>query len=181
MRSLGSRESKTGESKQDSGSSFSKKSRGSASSKGGGDWNVKLSGNLQDMKMMETLGTGTFGRVRLILHKPSTNYYALKILKKSEVVRLKQVEHVLSERQILINISHPFIVNLVSAFQDNTKLYMLLEYVPGGEMFSHLRRRATFESDVARLYTAEIVLAFAHLHSMKIAYRDLKVSLVPLH
>ena len=128
---------------------------------------------LPDIELLETLGTGTFGRVRLAKHMP-VKYYAMKILKKAEVVRLKQVEHILSEKEILMSISHPFIVNLYKTFQDEKNLYMLLEYVPGGELFSHLRRAGRFPNETSRFYAAEIVLALQYLHARDIIYRDLK-------
>lgn len=129
---------------------------------------------LSDLTLSTTLGTGTFGRVRLAHHKASNKYYALKILKKSEIIRLKQVDHIKSEVRILSMIGHPFIVNLVGHYQDAKRLYMLLEYVPGGELFSHLRREGRFSNDGGKFYAAEIVLAFAHCHEYNVVYRDLK-------
>jgi len=130
--------------------------------------------SLEQFEQSVTLGTGTFGRVYLVRHKPSNKFYAMKTLKKSEVVKLKQVEHINSEKQILSSIRHPFIVNLYRSFQDEKYLYMLLEYVIGGEMFSHLRRAGRFSNEVTRFYAAEIVLALEYLHSLNIVYRDLK-------
>jgi len=123
---------------------------------------------------IRTLGTGTFGRVYLVRHKETQHFYALKVLKKREVVRLKQVDHVKNEKSILIDIHHVFIVNMYSAFQDETNLYMLMEYVIGGELFSHLRKAGRFSTDTARIYSAEVVLALEYLHSRDILYRDLK-------
>ncbi|KAG9290589.1 hypothetical protein G9A89_020959 [Geosiphon pyriformis] len=129
---------------------------------------------LIDFVLLETLGTGTFGRVFLTKFKHTENYYAMKVLKKVEVVRLKQVEHINSEKQILSQVHHPFIVNLFCTFQDDRNLYMLLEYVIGGELFSHLRKAGRFSNDVTRFYAAEIILAIEYLHSKDIIYRDLK-------
>ncbi|KAI7905396.1 camp-dependent protein kinase 9 [Cokeromyces recurvatus] len=129
---------------------------------------------LKDFELKDTLGTGTFGRVYLTKFIPSNKYYAMKVLKKSEVVRLKQVEHLLSEKQILSSVRFPFIVDLFCTFQDNTNLYMLLEYVVGGELFTHLRRAGRFTNDMTRFYASEIVLAIEYLHSKDIIYRDLK-------
>ena len=127
----------------------------------------------------DTLGTGTFGRVRLVsYHQPPLSpkplHFALKMLKKSEILRLKQVEHIKAEKSILSRICHPFIVNLFTAFQDERYLYMLMEYVIGGELFSQLRKVGRFSNDTARFYAAEIVLALQYLHSKDIVYRDLK-------
>ena len=125
-------------------------------------------------------GTGTFGRVLLVrLRSPShqtrsVNCFALKVLRKSEIVRLRQVEHVNAERYIMSRVRHPFIVDLYSTFQDSLNIYMLLSYVPGGELFTHLRRAQRFTPDVTRFYLATIVLALRYLHSFNIIYRDLK-------
>jgi len=130
--------------------------------------------HLKDFLQLKTLGTGTFGRVYLVQHKLSKKYFAMKVLKKSEVVRLKQVEHVNSERNILGQLSHPFIVKLYQSFQNEQSLYMLLEYVIGGELFSHLRKAGRFTNEVTRFYAAEIVSAIEYMHSFDIVYRDLK-------
>lgn len=98
----------------------------------------------------------------------------MKILRKSEIVRLRQVEHVNAERYILSRVQHPFIVDLFATFQDSLNIYMLLSYVPGGELFTHLRRAQRFTADVTRFYLATIILALKYLHSFNIIYRDLK-------
>ncbi|KOS22553.1 Protein kinase DC2 [Escovopsis weberi] len=141
---------------------------------------------LSDFKFVRTLGTGTFARVCLVrpanattsLEKdPDAEIYALKILKKAEVIRLKQVDHVRNERAILADVAgHPFITHLFASFSDDCSLYMLLDYVPGGELFTYLRRYRRFTEQVARFYAAEIVLVLEYLHEEQggIAYRDLK-------
>ncbi len=124
----------------------------------------------------DTLGTGTFGRVRLVTYSMNKKiqYFALKMLKKSEIIRLKQVEHIKSEKAILNRIAHPFVVSLYATFADERCLYMLMEFIIGGELFSQLRKAGRFVNDTARFYAAEITLAFAHLHEKDIVYRDLK-------
>ena len=104
----------------------------------------------------------------------SQNAFAMKVLRKSEIVRLRQVEHVNAERHILSHVRHPFIVDLFATFQDSLNIYMLLSYVPGGELFTHLRRAQRFTSDVTRFYLANIIIALRYLHSFNIIYRDLK-------
>uniref|UniRef100_A0A7R9UVA8 Uncharacterized protein n=1 Tax=Diacronema lutheri TaxID=2081491 RepID=A0A7R9UVA8_DIALT len=132
------------------------------------------SAKLEAFDVLDTLGTGTFGRVRLCRHTDTGRYQALKIMKKSEVVRLKQVDHIKSEKEILTAVQHPFIITLYGVFQDERNLYMVLEYVPGGELFTHLRKAGKFTNDQTRFYAAQIVMAVQALHADSIVYRDLK-------
>lgn len=129
---------------------------------------------LRDLEIQQTIGTGTFGRVVLTKHLPSRNFFALKIMTISEVIRLKQVEHVNNEKQILSSISHPFIVNVLWTHHDNRFLYMLLEYIVGGELFTYLRTAHRFDNPTAVFFACEIVMALDYLHSQDIVYRDLK-------
>ncbi|KAL4099756.1 hypothetical protein PRIC1_007555 [Phytophthora ramorum] len=87
-----------------------------------------LDGTQFDMGV--TLGTGSFGRVRFATHKATNTYWAIKILKKAEIIRLQQVEHMLSEKSILLCLDHPFIVNLAGTYQDTKYLYMVLDMHP---------------------------------------------------
>ncbi len=127
-----------------------------------------------DFEVGRTLGTGTFGRVNLVRHVPTGAYYAMKKMKKAEIVRLRQVEHTNNERHLLGLVAHPFLVNLVCTFQDAYSLYIVLEYVAGGELFSLLRKVKVLPPFVAQFYAAEVVLALEYLHSLNIVYRDLK-------
>lgn len=92
---------------------------------------------LKDFQLLRTVGTGSFARVMQV--KRGDQLLALKIMKKEWIVEFGQVKHILSERQILHAVDHPFIVDFVDAFKDNAQLYLVLEFVPGGEMFSDLR------------------------------------------
>lgn len=132
--------------------------------------------SFNDFDLRATVGTGTFGRVRVVKIKGCKDRtpLALKIMKKSEVIRLKQVEHIKAETGILAQIEHPFIVNLLATFQDDSRLFLLLEFINGGELFSHLRKEGRLPDADAKFYAAEIVLAFAYLHGKSIIYRDLK-------
>eukprot|EP00092_Neocalanus_flemingeri_P001352 GFUD01001443.1.p1 GENE.GFUD01001443.1~~GFUD01001443.1.p1 ORF type:complete len:360 (+),score=80.56 GFUD01001443.1:105-1082(+) len=124
--------------------------------------------------LVKTVGTGTFARVCLCLHKPSSEYFALKILSFHEVIRLKQVEHVKNEKNILQEIRHPFLIPLLWTSKDCSHLYLLFPYVCGGELFSYLRKVVRFPAPTTLFFSAEIVSAFSYLHSLHIAYRDLK-------
>lgn len=128
----------------------------------------------KEYDILTTLGTGTFGRVVLTRHKENKDYFALKMMRITEVIRLKQIEHVKNEKEILAQISHPFIVNMMWAYHDNTYLYMLLEFVPGGELFSYLRNYGRFNNTWSNFYACEIVCALEYLHGKNIVYRDLK-------
>ncbi|KAF6019447.1 PRKACB [Bugula neritina] len=134
----------------------------------------KNTASLDDFDRIKTLGTGSFGRVMLVKHKTGGQHYAMKILDKQKVVKLKQVEHTLNEKRILQAIKFPFLVALTYHFKDNSNLYMVLEFVAGGEMFSHLRRIGRFSESHSRFYGSQIVLAFEYLHYLDIIYRDLK-------
>lgn len=130
--------------------------------------------DLANFEVLQTLGTGSFGRVRLAKDKTTQTYIALKILKKADILKLKQVDHVISEFNILRTISHPFLVNLVGFTQDERYLYLGLDFVPGGELFTYLRNVGRLESQHARLYGAMVASMFEYLHSSNIVYRDLK-------
>lgn len=127
-----------------------------------------------DFDVGVTLGTGSFGRVRFATHKDTTTQWAIKILKKSEVIRLQQVEHIMSEKTILDQCKHPFIVHLACTFQDKRQLYMVLEYVIGGEFFTHLRNAGRLDTISAKFYSAQVALIFEYLHAHDFIYRDLK-------
>ncbi|XP_076311663.1 cAMP-dependent protein kinase catalytic subunit 3-like isoform X1 [Tachypleus tridentatus] len=130
--------------------------------------------SFKDFEVKKTIGTGTFGRVCLCRDKVTGGYYALKILEKADVIRLKQVEHVKNEKTILQQVTHPFIIDMIWSTHDDSSLYMLFEYVCGGELFSYLRNAGRFNSTMGTFYAAEIVLALEYLHKYQIVYRDLK-------
>lgn len=131
--------------------------------------------SLSDFEVLRTLGTGSYGRVLLVKDLKLGQYYAMKRLKKAEIVRLKQVEHTNNERRLLHLVSgSPFIVSLKTSFQDARYLYLLLEYVPGGELFGLLRRVQSLPHFVAQFYAAEIITVLSALHARDIIYRDLK-------
>ena len=95
---------------------------------------------LTDFTIQRTLGTGSFGRVHLVQSKHNQRFYAVKVLKKQQVVKMKQVEHTNDERKMLQRVKHPFLITLWGTFQDSKNLYMVMDFVEGGELFSLLRK-----------------------------------------
>lgn len=130
--------------------------------------------SLSDFQILRTLGTGSFGRVHLIRSNHNGRFYALKALKKHTVVKLKQVEHTNDERRMLSIVSHPFLIRMWGTFQDSQHVFMVMDYIEGGELFSLLRKSQRFPNPVAKFYAAEVCLALEYLHSKDIIYRDLK-------
>ncbi|KAJ0009656.1 hypothetical protein NQD34_001358 [Periophthalmus magnuspinnatus] len=130
--------------------------------------------SLDALEPVATVGTGTFGRVFLVRHKHSRQFFALKQMKISDVIRLKQETHVHNEKEVLSEVTHPFLISLFWTHHDERFLYMLLDYVPGGELFSYLRSRGRFSNSAGLFYTSEIVCAIEYLHAKDIVYRDLK-------
>ncbi|GAA5899564.1 cAMP-dependent protein kinase [Sporobolomyces salmoneus] len=130
--------------------------------------------NLSDFTFIRTLGTGSFGRVHLVRSQHNSRSYAIKVLTKERVVKMKQVEHTNSEREMLERVRHPFLVNLWGTFKDSKNLYMVMDFVAGGELFSLLRKSQRFPDPVAKFFAAEVALALDYLHSLDIIYRDLK-------
>jgi len=127
-----------------------------------------------DFELLTVIGKGSFGKVMQVKKKDTGQIYAMKVLRKEAIIARKQVAHTRAEKNILQKIQHPFIVTLHYAFQTDDKLYMILDYINGGELFFHLKKEGRFPEHRVVLYVAEIVLALAHLHSLDIVYRDLK-------
>lgn len=127
-----------------------------------------------DFELLTVIGKGSFGKVMQVRKKDDSKIYAMKVLRKEAIIARKQVAHTRAEKTILQKIQHPFIVRLHYAFQTKDKLYMILDYVNGGELFYHLKKEGRFPENRVKFYAAEIVSAMAHLHSLGIVYRDLK-------
>lgn len=134
----------------------------------------------QDFELLRVLGVGGYGKVFQVrkitgITNNSGNIYAMKVLKKAKIVRsIKDTDHTKAERNILESVKHPFIVDLIYAFQTRGKLYLILEYLSGGELFMYLEREGLLLETAAIFYISEIVLAIEHLHKVGIIYRDLK-------
>ncbi|KAI9885935.1 MAG: hypothetical protein M1823_002261 [Watsoniomyces obsoletus] len=130
-----------------------------------------------DFEPLRCLGKGTYGTVLLVRHRSTGRLYAQKQFRKASLtVHKKLIEQTKTERTILESVNrHAFVVKLYYAFQDHEKLYLILEYAQGGELFTHLAIERMFSEDVAAFYMAEMVLALEHLHrTVGVVYRDLK-------
>ncbi|EZG79926.1 protein serine/threonine kinase catalytic domain protein [Gregarina niphandrodes] len=127
-----------------------------------------------DFVFHKVLGKGSYGTVMLVRSLLDGRIYAMKMLRKENVIRRHQVQHTRTERNVLELIRHPFIVSLYHAFQTNKKLYFVMEFCPGGELFFHLSRASRFPEPKVVFYAAEIILALEFLHRRDIIYRDLK-------
>jgi len=135
-----------------------------------------LNSNLSvaDFELLTVVGKGSFGKVIQVRKKDTGKIFAMKILKKQQLIARKQVAHTQTERKVLETIDHPYIVSLRYAFQTPDKLYMILDYFTGGELFHHLKNSGRFDEERAKFYAAEITLALECLHKHTIVYRDLK-------
>ncbi|XP_002191069.3 serine/threonine-protein kinase Sgk1 isoform X1 [Taeniopygia guttata] len=128
-----------------------------------------------DFHFLKVIGKGSFGKVLLARHKAEEQFYAVKVLQKKAILKKKEEKHIMSERNVLLkNVKHPFLVGLHFSFQTADKLYFVLDYINGGELFYHLQRERCFLEPRARFYAAEIASALGYLHSLNIVYRDLK-------
>ena len=136
--------------------------------------NVKVTYN--DFEPIKLLGRGSFGEVLLVRLKANKKVYAMKILSKSMLKVKKQEFHTKTERDLMVKINCPFIVNIKSAFQDSTKLYMVSEFMQGGDMFFHMHdgQIVIFNNEKTKFYILELVLAIEFLHKKNMIYRDLK-------
>ncbi|KAJ0717015.1 putative protein kinase AGC-NDR family [Helianthus annuus] len=127
-----------------------------------------------DFEPLTMIGKGAFGEVRICREKTTGNVYAMKKLKKSEMLRRGQVEHVIAERNLLAEVDSNCIVKLYCSFQDEEYLYLIMEYLPGGDMMTLLMRKDTLTEDEARFYVGETVLAIESIHKHNYIHRDIK-------
>lgn len=128
---------------------------------------------LGELKKIRNLGQGTFGLVKLVQY--GGKHFALKCLQKKQIVRYNLVENILYEKRMMEESNHPFVLKLINTFQDQDRLYMMLEVVPGGELFAFLQKRGGFvPTNHARFISACVVSVFEYIHSKDICYRDLK-------
>ncbi|CAH8646650.1 Serine/threonine-protein kinase Sgk1 [Schistosoma haematobium] len=131
--------------------------------------------SLDDFEIVKTIGEGNFGKVYLAVTRKTNQALAIKVLKKDAVKQRKEVDNVMSERNVLVkSLNHPFLCKLHLSFQSTTKLYFVLDYINGGELFYHIQRERVFTETRTRFYAAQIASALGYLHSENIIYRDLK-------
>ncbi|RMZ88269.1 hypothetical protein DV736_g4499, partial [Chaetothyriales sp. CBS 134916] len=130
-----------------------------------------------DFQILKLIGKGTFGQVYQVQKKDTERIYAMKVLSKKVIIQKKEIQHTIGERNILVRTAmadSPFIVGLKFSFQTPTDLYLVTDFMSGGELFYHLQKEGRFKEDRAKFYIAELILALKHLHEHDIVYRDLK-------
>jgi len=130
--------------------------------------------SLSQYDIIKVIGKGSFGKVFLVREKATNTILAMKVLKKDYIIRKNQVEHTKTERSVLGHVQHPYIVGMVKAFQTSDKLFFLLDYCAGGELFFQLGKVGRFDESRAKFYASQITLALEYMHGLDIIYRDLK-------
>ena len=131
---------------------------------------------MDDFDIVKVLGRGAFGKVMLVKKKDDTSkkLYALKTWKKADIVKANQVEHTMTERFVLEHIESPFLVHMSYAWQTPEKLYVVMDYLTGGEIFFWIQKQRKFTESRARLCLAECCLAIKAMHDKNVIHRDLK-------
>lgn len=135
---------------------------------------VEITIGPQHFDLLKLLGTGAFGKVVLVQNRLSKELYAMKVISKKLLRKKNNVQYMKSERQILTKVQHPFLVSLKFAFQSETKLFLVMSFLSGGELFLHLRRRGLILEREVQFYLGEMILAMEFLHHHGIIHRDLK-------
>lgn len=130
--------------------------------------------SIDDFEMIKPISRGAYGKVFLARKRTTGDLFAIKVLKKLDMIRKNDIERILAERNILITVRNPFVVRFFYSFTCRDNLYLVMEYLNGGDLYSLLRKVGCLEEDIARTYIAELVLALEYLHSMGIVHRDLK-------
>lgn len=129
----------------------------------------------EDFKLVMLLGRGTFGKVYLAELNPSKQLYAIKAIRKDVLIEYNQVQNTQLEKDILFTCDHPNLVGMDYLFQSATRLYFVMPFIKGGELYKVFKSRKRFAEDVVRFYAAQIALAVGYLHSKGIMHRDLKL------
>lgn len=128
---------------------------------------------LELYKVLKLLGKGSFGEVYLVQHKKTNELYAMKIIQKSKIMSQNLVRYAVTEKKVMSQTNHPFIVKLRSAFQTKERLFLIMDYCPGGDLSQYLIREKRFTEERARIYISEIILAIEDLHKRNIIFRYL--------
>ncbi|GAA6014341.1 hypothetical protein JCM10207_005425 [Rhodosporidiobolus poonsookiae] len=152
------------------------------SSSGSGEFRLQISLQqgknksltIDDFELLKVIGKGSFGKVMQVRKKDTGRIYAMKTIRKAHIVSRSEVTHTLAERTVLAQVRSAFVVPLKFCFQSKDKLYLVLSYVNGGELFHHLQREGRFSEDRSRFYAAELLSALDCLHQHDVVYRDLK-------
>ncbi|EIN10639.1 kinase-like protein [Punctularia strigosozonata HHB-11173 SS5] len=129
---------------------------------------------LDDFRTVKVIGKGAFGEVRLVQKTDTGRIYAMKTLRKEEMLKKDQLAHVRAERDVLAESNSPWVVQLFYSFQDPVYLYLIMEFLPGGDLMTMLIKYDTFSEDVTRFYMAECVLAIEAVHNLGFIHRDIK-------
>jgi len=127
-----------------------------------------------DFEAIKVIGKGAFGEVRLVQKVDTGHIYAMKVLRKGDMVEREQVAHVRAERDVLVEADHKWVVKMFFSFQDPANLYLVMEFLPGGDMMTLLMKEDTFTEEVAQFYMAETALAIEYIHSLGFIHRDIK-------
>ncbi|KRX10725.1 Protein kinase-like domain [Pseudocohnilembus persalinus] len=129
---------------------------------------------INDFNLLKVVGRGAFGKVMLVEKKDTKEVFALKSIRKEDIIDKDQIEHTKTERVILEHCNSNFLVNLIYAFTTPEKIFFVTQFMRGGELFQHLKHSKRFDEYRAKFYCAQIALALGHLHAQNIIYRDLK-------
>jgi len=138
------------------------------------DYMLAGKATMADFEVEKYIGQGAYGKVMRVHHKKTKKVYAMKMLQKDYIRKNDQIRNIFTERGILAQLNHPFVVSLQYAFQSKTKLYFVMDYCSGGDFFGFLKIKRKFTESETRFYAGEIALALDCLHRNNIVYRDLK-------
>ncbi|XP_021730315.1 probable serine/threonine protein kinase IRE [Chenopodium quinoa] len=130
--------------------------------------------SIEDFEIIKPISRGAYGRVFLARKRATGDLFAIKVLKKADMIRKNAVESILAERNILITTRNPFVVRFYYSFTCKENLYLVMEYLNGGDLYSLLRNLGCLDEDMVRVYIAEVVLALEYLHKLNVIHRDLK-------
>ena len=126
---------------------------------------------VDDFEPLKVIGKGAFGEVRLVQKIDNGHIYAMKVLRKSEMVEKEQVAHVRAERDILVEVDHTWVVKMFYSFQDQENLYLVMEFLAGGDVMTLLMKKDTLSEEVSQFYIAETALALESIHSLGFIHR----------